>query len=72
MLAWSAHWRVVNDQDGRASGTLLGGKCQQLLREHRRHVRMVSGDFAVQEPDDRVLPGICRVLAYAQRVEERQ
>jgi hypothetical protein len=65
--------QVVDDQDGRPHRALLGDQRQQLLRQHRRHVRAaVGGDLAAQEPDDRVPPGIGGGLADPQPVEERQ
>ncbi len=65
--------QVVDDQDGRPHRALLGDQRQQLLRQHRGHVRApVGADLAAQEPDDRVTPGIGRGLAYPQPVEERQ
>jgi hypothetical protein len=52
---------------------MLGHRRQQLLGQHRRHVRAaVGGNLAAQEPDDRVPAGIRRGLAYPQPVEERQ
>jgi hypothetical protein len=65
--------QVVYDQDGRPHRALLGDQRQQLLREHRRHVRAPVGtDLTAQQPDDRVSPGIGGGHAYPQRVEERQ
>ena len=65
--------QVVDHQDGRPHGALLGDQRQQLLRQHRRHVRAaVGGDLTAQEPDDRVPPGIRGGLADPQPVEERQ
>ena len=65
--------QVIHDQDGRPHRALLGDERQQLLRQHRRHVRAtVGGDLAAQQPDDRVPARIGRRLAYSQAVQERQ
>ena len=65
--------QVVDDQDGGPDRALLGHQGQQLLRQHRGHIRAaVSADLAAQQPDDRAAPGICRRFAHLQPVEERQ
>ncbi len=65
--------QVIDDQDGRPDRALLGDQGQQLLRQHRGHVRAAVGaDLAAQQPDDRGAPGIRRRLAHPQPVEERQ
>ena len=56
---------IVDDQDRRLHGALLGDEREQLLRQRGRHIRAgVGGDLAAQEPDDRFPPGIRRGLAY--------
>ena len=68
-LALVSPLQIIDDQDGRADGALLGDERQQLLRQHRRHVRAtIRGDLTAQEPDDRVPAWIGRRLAHVQPV----
>ena len=65
--------QVVDDQDGRPHRALLGDERQQLLRQHRRHVRAaIGGVLTAQEPDDRGPPRVHRGFADPQPVQERQ
>jgi hypothetical protein len=65
--------QVIDDQDDRPHRALLGDQGQQLLGQHRRHVRAAAdGDLTAQQPHDRVPPRIHGGFADPQTVQERQ